>query len=665
MEPVIYVAIANVRAEAAFGFMVVALIIIFGPLIAQKLHLPGLIGLLIGGALIGPNVLGVLPDFSGLESVGDIGVLYLIFLAGLGLDLRTFERYKSVSATFGLITAIIPWVLGTIVALLSDFDLKAAILIGSFWASFTLVSYGVVPRYGLTRNPSVSATVGASSITDTIGLLALALIVGSETGDSNPVTLILTLGAGLLALAAYCLFVFPRISLWFFAGMGHERELRFMMLLVGLTSAAVVADVLGIEPLIGAFFIGVGLNRLVPNESALMARTDFFGNALFIPAFLVSVGILVDPEVMFSASTLRLAAGLGAALLIGKAAAAWLTGRIYKFSASEVGLMFSLSAAQAAATLASTIIGFEIGLYGDDVVNAVMMVIVVSLFVSSSGSSYFAPRIEKPDEEEQRLGETILVPVTGREGVTDALSLAGWIADYHGGRVISLIVTVPEEGDDVEARRQEAADLRNDLRGLGLTGDPQLRVDRSIAGGVYRTALEENASLAVLAWPGRRDIRTRLLGGTLDEIASAISQPVVLSAIQRRDFDRIVLVVTEHDLRPGQRDELRAALSLAEAIAAAERIQFCMGPIRPGDVQEAGLDVMESAEHLPGPPNQDAWIAQNGTESDLLLVLAGGEPFDLLEGPLNDGARSFAVVTTQQDGSYYSSQGALGVTTAR
>ncbi|MEA2002704.1 MAG: cation:proton antiporter [Actinomycetota bacterium] len=663
MDPVIFV--ASVRTEPAFGFMVVALIIIFGPFIAQKLHLPGLIGLLIGGALIGPNVLSVLPDFSGLESVGDIGVLYLIFLAGLGLDLRTFAQYRKVSASFGLITATIPWVLGTVVALLSDFDLKAAILIGSFWASFTLVSYGVVTRYGLTRNPSVSATVGASSITDTIGLLALALIVGSETGDSNALTLILTLGAGLLALAAYCGVVYPQICRWVFASMGKERELRFMMLLVGLTSAAVVADVLGIEPLIGAFFIGVGLNRLVPNESALMARTDFFGNALFIPAFLVSVGILVDPEVMFSASTLRLAAGLGAALLIGKAAAAWLTGRIYRFSVAEVGLMFSLSSAQAAATLASTIIGFEIGLYGNDVVNAVMVVIVISLFVSSLGSNYYAPRIEKPTEEKQRLGEAILVPVTTQEGVSDSLWLAGQIAEYDGGRLIPLIVTVPEDGGDIAARRLETDGLREELRGLGLTGDPQLRVDRSIAGGVQRTTQEENASLVLMGWPGRRDARTRLLGGTLDEIAAAVDRPVALAALQRQSFDRILLVANHGDLSPGQRDELLAALSLAEAVAATERNQIYIGPIRPEDIREVGLSVMPSAEHLPGPSNRDTWIIEHGTKTDLLVVPAAGRPFDLLEGPLNDSGRSLAVVTTRQDGAAYSSERAVGVTTAR
>jgi Kef-type K+ transport system membrane component KefB len=661
----VHVVVADIREEAAFGFMMVTLIIIFGPLVAQKLRLPGLIGLLIGGALIGPNILSVLPDFSALESVGDIGVLYLIFLAGLGLDLRTFERYKKVSLTFGLITAIVPWALGTVVALLSDFDLKASILIGSFWASFTLVSYGVVTRYGLTRNPPVSATVGASSITDTIGLLALAIIVGTETGDAEPLALVFSLGAGLLLLGVYCFVVFPRICRWFFASIGHERELRFMMLLLGLTSAAVVADALGIQPLIGAFFIGVGLDRLVPNESALMARTDFFGNALFIPAFLVSVGILVDPAVMFSGGTLRLALGLSAALLIGKAVAARLTGRIFKFSGPEIGLMFSLSSAQAAATLASTIIGFEVGLYGDDVVNAVMVVIVVSLFVSSSGSNYYAPRIEKPAEDERRLGATILMPVAGQHDVANDLRLAGDVAEYHGGRLVPIVVTVLDEGERLESRRELVDELREELRGLGLTGDPLLRVDRSISGGVQRTAIEENASLLVVSWPGRRDLRTRLLGGTLDEIIASTNQPVAVTALQRADFGRILLAVTATDLEPGQADALRAASSLAEAVGLTRRIDVAVGPQNPTAIRDTGVPVLDAARHLPGQKNSDEWIAANATPSDLIVIPASSTYSAVLEGTLDDGIHSLVAVTANQGAAYFSSQGALGVTTAR
>jgi nucleotide-binding universal stress UspA family protein len=425
----------------------------------------------------------------------------------------------------------------------------------------------------------------------------------------------------------------------------------------------VVADVLGIEPLIGAFFIGVGLNRLVPNQSALMARTDFFGNALFIPAFLVSVGILVDPEVMFTGSTIRLALGLGAALLIGKAVAAWLTGRIYRFSVPEVGLMFSLSSAQAAATLASTIIGLEIGLYGNDVVNAVMVVIVISLFVSSFGSGYYAPRIAKPIEEEQRLGETILFPVTGPDGA-NVLRLGAAVAEYHGGRLIPLVVTVSEEGEDVSARRNELDRYRKGLRGLGLTGDPQLRVDSSVAGGVRRAALEENASLVLMAWPGRRDVRSRLLGGTLDEIAAAVDRPVALASVHRERFERVLVAVSEGDLDPGQHDELSAVLSLVEAVAITEREQVFVGPLGTHDIEGVGLTPLAKCSHLPGPPRRRAWIDEHATPADLVVLAGGGRPFELLESAGNDD-RSLVVVTTHLSDAYYSSQGALGVTTRR
>jgi nucleotide-binding universal stress UspA family protein len=351
--------------------------------------------------------------------------------------------------------------------------------------------------------------------------------------------------------------------------------------------------------------------------------------------------------------------------LIGKAVAARLTGRIYKFSGPEIGLMFSLSAAQAAATLASTIIGFEVGLYGDDVVNAVMVVIVVSLFVSSSGSNYYAPRIEKPAEDERRLGETILVPVTTRQSITDSLRLAGDVAEYHGGRLVPIVVAVLDEGERLESRRELVDELRENLRGLGLTGDPLLRVDRSISGGVQRAVLEENASLLVTSWPGRRDLRTRLLGGTIDEIISSTRQPVALTALRRADFDRILLTVTATDLEPGHADALRAASSLAKALALTRRIDVAVGPQNPEAIRETGVPVLDAARHLPGQENMDEWIGANATPSDLIVVPTSGAYLTILEGALNDGIHSLVVITANQGAAYYSSQGALGVTTAR
>lgn len=660
--------VASVQSEPAFSFMVLALTIIIGPLVAQKLRLPGLIGLLIAGAVIGPNMLGVLEQFRFIEAVGSIGVLYLIFLAGLGLDMKTFEEHREAALSFGLITAFIPWVLGTVVASWEGYDFKTAVLIGSFWASFTLVSYGAVTKFGLTRNPSMAATVGASSITDTIGLVALAIIIGSETGDSNTVVLIIEIAGGLVLLAAYCLIVLPWVTRWFFAGLGQERELRFLMVLAGFLSAAVVAELVGLEALIGAFFAGLGLNRLVPNQSTLMARIDFFGNALFIPAFLVSVGLIIDPAVLFQGSTLRLAAWFAAALLAGKALSALISGRLSGFSAAEVGLMFSLSSAQAAATLASTIIGFETGLYGDEVVNAVMMVIVISLFVSSIGSSYFAPRVIPFESTDRRLGEMIVVPQMTDHDSVGTLWLAGRLAESDGGHVVPLIVAVNDRPEALAERRAEMDGVSATLGALGMPFEPELRVDRSVAGGVDRVALEQDASLVLLTWPGRSDLRDLLLGGTNDEIAATTDRPIAVADLKRREYRRVLVALTEEDLAPGVRPDARMALALALRLADSASLDLAIGPLDPASVVtnpgEEPLPVPEAAVYVPGPRQVSTWVAKHAGPDDIVVIAARGNPFSLLQSMQgNDWA--LVAVSTHQDAQWYSSEGALGVTVPR
>lgn len=660
--------VASVQSEPAFSFMVLALTIIIGPLVAQKLRLPGLIGLLIAGAVIGPNMLGVLEQFRFIEAVGGIGVLYLIFLAGLGLDMKTFEEHRNAALSFGLITSFVPWVLGTLAASSQGYEFKTAVLIGSFWASFTLVSYGAVTKFGLTRNPSMAATVGASSITDTIGLVALAVIIGSETGDSNTVVLVIEIAGGLALVAAYCLVVLPWVTRWFFAGLGQERELRFLMILVGFLSAAVVAELVGLEALIGAFFAGLGLNRLVPNQSTLMARIDFFGNALFIPAFLVSVGLIIDPSVLFQGSTLELAAWFAAALLAGKGISAVLSGRISGFSTAEVGLMFSLSSAQAAATLASTIIGFETGLFGDEVVNAVMMVIVISLFVSSIGSSYFAPRVVPFESSDRRLGEMIVIPQsTGHDNV-GALWLAGRLAESDGGHVVPLIVAVNDRPEALKERRAEMESVRATLGSLGMPFDPELRVDRSVAGAVDRVALEQDASLVLLTWPGRSDLRDLLLGGTNDEIAATTDRPIAVADLDRREYRRVLVALSDEDLAPGVRPDARMALELAGRLADSASLHLAIGPIDPSSVvAQPGEDILavpEDAVHLPGPTQITAWVAKHAGPDDVVVVAARGNPFSLLQSMQgNDWA--LVAVSTHQDAQWYSSEGALGVTVPR
>jgi Kef-type K+ transport system membrane component KefB len=633
----------QVQAEPAFGFMVIGLVIVFGPLLAERLRLPGLLGLLLGGALIGPNMLGVLPSFRGLESIGELGILYLIFLAGLQMDLETFKRYTRISAGFGLLTAFVPLVLGVIAARFLEFGWSASVLIGSFWASFTLIAYPTIKQFGLTRNRAVAATVGASAITDMISLIVLAIIVGLETSDARGSALILSIAVGLLLLAGYCFVVVPWVASWFFAGLGHERALRFMLVLVSLTSAAVVADLLGVEPLIGAFFVGVGLNRIVPNRSPLMALTDFFGNALFIPAFLISVGLLFDPAVMFVASTIRLAVFFTGALIAGKAVAAWLSGRIFGLSNAETGLMYSVSVAQAAATLAATIIGLEIGLYGGEVVNAVMVVIAVSLVITSVQSVRFARQIPPDVGERPRLGELVMVPIRGNEDqVPGLLDAARRIAVASGGDVQPIVVVPSQDQDDVEAGRAIVAETDAALRTVGLDADTQLRVDRSVATGISRAALEDQATMVLLGWPGPRDIRSWLLGATDDEISGALDIPAATIALVGDGYERVALLVRPDDVVPGRLDDIETALGVARALVGREH-PLIIGPVPPERLVEAGVSLPDRIEYRDGSRNRVEWTSEVTDQGDLIVLPTRGFTLTHAAARIVESGRSVVV----------------------
>jgi Kef-type K+ transport system membrane component KefB len=613
---------AEVQSSAAFGFTVVGLIIVFGPLVAERLRLPGLLGLLTFGAIIGPNMLDVLPRFSGLQAVGSIGVLYLIFLAGLQLDLEAFVRYRVISGGFGLLTAFIPMALGTGAALLLGIDPRPAVLIGSFWASFTLIAYPTVAKYGLTKTRPVAGIVGASAITDGISLVVLALIVGAETGDASGARLVLDIAIGFAVLAVYCFVVFPAIARWFFTGLGQERTLRYMLVFIGLTSSAVIAELVGVEPLIGAFFIGVGLNRLVPNASPLMAVTDFFGNAFFIPTFLVSVGLIFDPAVMFEWTTIRLALGFVTALIVGKAIAAWITGRIFGFGQAEIGLLFSMSVAQAAATLAATVIGFNVGLYDSDVVNAVMVVVAVSLIVTSVGTNRFAPEIPPPVGERRRAGETILVPALGEvDGFAEVLRLGRDLAEPAGGFVQPVVPVTSAVAADIAGGRAKQADVDRVLSELGGDAETMLRVNRSVSAGLHEAAIEIDASLLLLGWPGPDDLRAQMVGSTYSEIVGATSVPVAIAALHPDVGEgRVILYSVARELVPGYLPTMALALELASTLSRQRDEALVIGPVAPSALQEVGLTPPLTAEHRDGVEDLDEWAAAVSRPGDILVV---------------------------------------------
>lgn len=637
---------SEVQQIPAFGFMLVASIIVFGPLLAERARLPGLLGLLIGGALIGPNILDLLPSIEGLDAFGSIGVLYLIFLAGLQLDIDSFMRYRRISLGFGLATAFIPLAFGVVAALLLDIDGSAAVLIGSFWASFTLITYPTVSRYGLTKNRAVAAIVGASSITDTISLIILALIIGAETGDSSGLRLVLAIALGLVVLLVWTLVVYPWIARSLFTGMGQERTLRYMIVLIGLTSSAVVAELVGIEALIGAFFIGVGLNRLVPNASPLMMVTDFFGNAFFIPTFLVSVGLLFDPEVMFTSETLRLAAGFAVALVAGKAVAAWLSGRMFDLSVAEVGLMFSMSVAQAAATLAATIIGLEAGLYGDEVVNAVMVVVAVSLVITSVGTSRFALQIPAPIGERRRAGEGVLLPVARvpDDALRRLIALASRLTDPVGGVLQPVAVATSTSPERIEQARAEQVRADAVLRRAGQDVETELRVDRSVGSALDRTAIQHDSSLLLLGWPGRADLRGYLFGATYSEIVASTSVPVLIAALQEDvDLSAARVAVAFEDPQPAELPSLQMGVDIGATLSSRDR-RLLVGPVGPDELPAVGVVLPEGVEQRPGASIIE-WVASNTRPGDLVVLPFVGTALRPVAHEIYDSGRSVLAIS--------------------
>ena len=280
----------------AWELFVVVVVIIAAPVIVERLRIPGLIGLLIGGCIIGPKVLDIVSDTTGiLHELGQVGLLYLMFLAGLELDLGVFARYRNQAIGFTALTFLAPQILGTISGLILGYGVAGSILLGSVFASYTLVAYPIVRNMGLAADKAVAAAVGATVLTDTLALVILAFISGSTTGDANGIELILQVVLGLAILVTFTFVVLPTIARWFFRTIGTQRTLRYVFMLAALLSSGVVAEVVGIESIVGAFFCGLALNRLVPNEGEFMERIEFFGSALLIPCFLVSIGTVIDP----------------------------------------------------------------------------------------------------------------------------------------------------------------------------------------------------------------------------------------------------------------------------------------------------------------------------------------------------------------------------------
>lgn len=341
-------------------FSLLLFIILFAPILLNKLRIPHLIGLIIAGAIIGPNGFNLIARDMSIILFGTVGLQYIMFLAGLEIDLAEFKKNSGKSLVFGLLTFSIPMTIGTLAGYyILEFSLPTSILLASMFASHTLIAYPIVSKLGVAKNRAVNVTVGGTMITDTLALLVLAVIAGMQVGEINQEFWI-RLGVSVIVFGLVVMLIFPIIGRWFFKRFDDNIS-QYIFVLAMVFLGCTLAELAGIEAIIGAFLAGLALNRLIPHTSPLMNRIEFVGNALFIPFFLIGVGMLIDYKAFIKDwNTLQVAGIMTACAIVGKYIPAWITQKIFGYSRDERRLIFGLSNAQAAATLAAVLVGFNI-----------------------------------------------------------------------------------------------------------------------------------------------------------------------------------------------------------------------------------------------------------------------------------------------------------------
>jgi Kef-type K+ transport system membrane component KefB len=380
----------------AFALALVAMV----PFVARRLRLPTCVGFILVGVLVGPHVLGVVPQHAAIaDFLADLGKLLLMFFVGLEIDLQQFARQKHRSVAFGLLTFALPMASGATAGLAFGYATVSAVLIGSLLASHTLIAFPIVQAARVSGRPAVAITVGATVLTDMLSLLVLAGCLATHRNGFDPGALVLQI-AELIAFAVMLVFGLTRPARWIDRQLGGNEEARFAVLLMVVCVAATLAEAIQLEGIIGAFLAGLAVNRAVPGTEA-RHRLDFVGRALFIPAFFVVTGFLIDLDVLGRTirSGLPLVVAIVGGLIVAKWVAAEIAGRIWRLPAADRGLMASLTLPQVAATLAAALVGYgavnEAGvrLLDQQMLNTVLVLVVVTSILGPMLTELYVRRL--------------------------------------------------------------------------------------------------------------------------------------------------------------------------------------------------------------------------------------------------------------------------------
>ncbi len=551
--------------EPIVPFAILLIVILTVPYFFERLKIPGLVGLLLAGVALGPNGLRLLNhDTETMKLLSDIGLVYLMFVAGLEIDMEQFRQTKFRSMGYGSLGFIVPLIIGTVTGRLFHFSWVAAILIGSLFASHTLLAYPIISRLGVLGNEAVLVTIGATIFTDIASLLVLAVCVAIHAGNFTPINFIILL-ISLAVYSASVLFGLDWAGRQFFRRTGNNEGNQFLFVLLALFLASLGAQLIGVEKIVGAFLAGLAVNDAV-GEGPVKDKVVFVGSVLFIPIFFVSVGLIINvPAFIKSIASIWLTLALVCGPVLGKFGAALLAKIIYRYNWREMLTMWSLSMPQVAATLAATLVGYQAKLISQEVLNSVIVLIVVTSSLGpiitsrvAAGLASSATNLSEETIEEDEAQPSpkqhfkVVVPVYNPESEHYLIEMAQLVARHESGQIIPLVIIQPDPQTDAahldhsveqgELLLQRATELS---RELGVQAQPLLRIDDSIAHGISRASREQNASLILMGWGKWTGFRARLFGNVIDNVLWAAHCRVAVARLldSPLNFKRILVPI--------------------------------------------------------------------------------------------------------------------------
>ena len=545
--------------DPVLKFLLILVIILSAPLLLNKLKIPHLLGLIIAGAIIGPNGLNLVLRDSSIILSGTAGLLYIMFLAGLEIDMGDFKKNSGRSFVFGMYTFLIPMALGIVAGLyVLHFSMETSILLASMFASHTLIAYPIISKLGITKDKSVTITVGGTMITDMLALLVLTVIVGMATGVIGE-HFWTRLSISIVIFVLFVVIAFPIAGRWFFKHV-QDSISQYIFVLVMVFLGAYLAELAGIESIIGSFLAGLSLNRLIPRSSPLMHRVEFIGNSIFIPFFLIGVGMLIDYRAFFTSfDTIKVGIVMIIVATIAKYAAAWLTQKTFRMSVDQRRIIFGLSNAQAAATLAAVMVGYNvilgqtpegepIRLLNESVLNGTILMILVTCtmasFSAQRGAHNLAATASSETDETGDHKERILIPLSNEDTAEELVNLSlATKSKKNTHHLYALnILDNKVSGDDQQLKKS-----RRLLENAALTAaatDTHLqelqRYDLNVTNAILSVILEYRITDLVLGLHKEKGIPSSFLGriteGILDysDVTTLIYKPAQpLSTMKR------------------------------------------------------------------------------------------------------------------------------------